>query len=50
MKFSKEKMKYYSLLAQGKMKKAAKVKQHLLERVIKRREKGKSFSSYHIVK
>ena len=50
MKFSKEKMKYYSLLAQGKMKKAAKVKQHLLERVIKRRAKGKPLSAYHIVK
>lgn len=50
MKFSKEKMKYYSLLAQGKMEKAAKVKQHLLERVLKRRAKGKTLSTYHTIK
>lgn len=50
MKYSKEKLKYYSLLAQGKMKKAQKVKQHLLERVLKRRGKGKTLSSWHVVK
>jgi len=50
MKYSKEKLKYYSLLTQGKIKKAAKVKQHLLERVLKRKSKGKPLSSYHIVK
>jgi len=50
MKYSKEKLKYYSLLAQGKMKKAAKVKQHLLERVIKRKSKGKSLLPWHVVK
>lgn len=50
MKFSKEKQKLYSLLTQGKMKKAAKVKQHLLERVLKRKQKGKSLSAYHVIK
>ena len=50
MKFSKEKMKYYSLLAQGKLKKAEKVKHHLLERILKRKQKGKTFNAYHIIK
>jgi len=50
MKYSKEKMKYYSLLAQGKMKKAAKIKQNLIERVLKKRAKGKSLSAWHVIK
>lgn len=50
MKFSKEKIKYYSLLAQGKVKKAQKVKKHLLERVLNRKAKGKPLLPWHIVK
>jgi hypothetical protein len=50
MKFSNEKQLYYSLLARRKMKKAAKVKKHLLKRVLKRRAKGKKLSAWHIVK
>jgi hypothetical protein len=50
MKYLKEKMLMYSLLAQGKLKKAKKLKRHLLERTLKRKRNGKDFSSKHIIK
>lgn len=50
MKYIEEKMLLYSLLAQRKFKKAAKLKRHLLERTLKRNKNGKPFKSQHIVK